>query len=562
MCGAGAANMFHVVQCVADSKASRESISGGSSENAGGAGADGKGPQGLRTKLSDPKDSGESKNTLHFFVGNPTVETTFGTLRLFRDLAVLTPEQAGVLPKHRSLSICILAVPAHYSAAEFCSWVSKFNIPISDLRILRDSSLDKYMVLLEFKQQDFADTFYRATNGKPFNTLEPESCRCLFVASVQFESYDDDQPSEMAPNESAGLRAHGKAEKMPSHFCCKYDSGEAMQGEDRAGLPFQNVVELPTCPVCLERLDASASGVFTTACQHTFHCHCLSKWTDSKCPVCRYCHNDEMHKETDVVCEICGASESLWICLLCGHIGCGRYKQEHGLQHFKDSGHVYAMELSTQRVWDYVGDGYVHRLIRNEQDGKFVEIPDPRHTTGGERSQIPPITDTTESGALRIKLEASSLDFIRLMSDQRRLYEAEIAKLRQGRVDRNDMEATKKKCHELQKVAAALEEENGFLKELNDSLTANQAGWEKKVNVAERKISIMQSAYDEKIAHLEAEVKDLMFYLDTQRSVENSADKEQIQNGFLLVSESESDKSTRGKKQRNKRSKKDKKKKS
>ena len=57
-------------------------------------------------------------------------------------------------------------------------------------------------------------------------------------------------------------------------------------------------------------------------------------------------------------------------------------------------------------------------------------------------------------------------------------------------------------------------------------------------------------------------VKDLMFYLDTQRSVENSADKEQIQNGFLLVSESESDKSTRGKKQRNKRSKKDKKKKS
>ena len=124
------------------------------------------------------------------------------------------------------------------------------------------------------------------------------------------------------------------------------------------------------------------------------------------------------------------------------------------------------------------------------------------------------------------------------------------------------MEATKKKCHELQKAAAALEEENGFLKELNDSLTANQAGWEKKVNVAERKISIMQSAYDEKIAHLEAEVKDLMFYLDTQRSVENSADKEQIQNGFLLVSESESDKSTRGKKQRNKRSKKDKKKKS
>ena len=45
------------------------------------------------------------------------------------------------------------------------------------------------------------------------------------------------------------------------------------------------------------------------------------------------------------------------------------------LEHYNKTGHVYAMELSTQRVWDYVGDGYVHRLIRNEEDGKFVEMP-------------------------------------------------------------------------------------------------------------------------------------------------------------------------------------------
>lgn len=32
------------------------------------------------------------------------------------------------------------------------------------------------------------------------------------------------------------------------------------------------LVELPTCPVCLERLDTSVSGMLTTVCNHSFHC--------------------------------------------------------------------------------------------------------------------------------------------------------------------------------------------------------------------------------------------------------------------------------------------------
>jgi BRCA1-associated protein len=46
------------------------------------------------------------------------------------------------------------------------------------------------------------------------------------------------------------------------------------------------------------------------------------------------------------------------------------------------------MELQSQRVWDYVGDGYVHRLIQNARDGKLVELPDPRLRSEGERSQV------------------------------------------------------------------------------------------------------------------------------------------------------------------------------
>ena len=30
--------------------------------------------------------------------------------------------------------------------------------------------------------------------------------------------------------------------------------------------------------------------------------------------------------------------------------------------------------METKRVWDYVGDNYVHRLIQSKTDGKLVEL--------------------------------------------------------------------------------------------------------------------------------------------------------------------------------------------
>ncbi|KAL6744909.1 hypothetical protein V8C86DRAFT_2997917, partial [Haematococcus lacustris] len=57
--------------------------------------------------------------------------------------------------------------------------------------------------------------------------------------------------------------------------------------------------------------------------------------------------------------------------------GCGRYRQGHASKHWAESSHGYALELETQRVWDYVGDNYVHRLIQSKTDGKLVEVPSP-----------------------------------------------------------------------------------------------------------------------------------------------------------------------------------------
>lgn len=117
-----------------------------------------------------------------------------------------------------------------------------------------------------------------------------------------------------------------------------------------------------SCVVCLERLDSNITGLITIPCHHTFHCSCLSKWASGKCPVCRYTqnlakvksnriHDDEFARTT---CDQCGSSEKLWMCLICGHAGGGRYACRHAVSHFEQSGHLYAMELETQRVWDYV----------------------------------------------------------------------------------------------------------------------------------------------------------------------------------------------------------------
>lgn len=154
-----------------------------------------------------------------------------------------------------------------------------------------------------------------------------------------------------------------------------------------------SLIELPTCPVCLERMDET-TGLLTIPCQHVFHCSCLEKWSGGGCPVCRYTHDDfsshlgsyklkskvqgeyEIH-DSALECEICHVETSLWQCLICAKVGCGRYEGKHAHTHFEETGHAFSIDLDSKRVWDYVGDGYVHRIIQNAGNPgeKLVELP-------------------------------------------------------------------------------------------------------------------------------------------------------------------------------------------
>lgn len=145
--------------------------------------------------------------------------------------------------------------------------------------------------------------------------------------------------------------------------------------------PPTGQTELPACPVCLERLDTHISGIVTTVCNHAFHAACLRDWVDASCPVCRY----SQAPPDSSCCAVCDTRDNLWICLVCGAVGCGRYASGHAVSHWRESGHCYSLELSTQRVWDYISDGYVHRLIASKTHGHLVELTPPASRTRSRR---------------------------------------------------------------------------------------------------------------------------------------------------------------------------------
>lgn len=274
----------------------------------------------------------ESDSKIDFQIGNPKVEIIKGELHLYRT----NSDELNVFGYY----LCILSLPSHLCSVELLEFVSDFLPNIKQIRLLQDPKLERYMALLEFVKVEYTQQFYTAKSDALFSVLEQDRCKMVVVESVHIVNHKED--IQMV-NDST---------------------------------------QVPSCAVCLERLDLKGP-VLTTLCNHTFHCDCLYQIENSKCPVCRYSQGT-----VSSICQVCSTTDHLWICLICGHVGCGRYSNEHAKAHYQETMHTYSLELETQRVWDYAGDGYVHRLILNKQDGKFVEFPHPDVMTTGERSLV------------------------------------------------------------------------------------------------------------------------------------------------------------------------------
>ncbi|THU91521.1 BRCA1-associated protein [Dendrothele bispora CBS 962.96] len=465
-----------------------------------------------------------------------------GVVRVFRDSEnASTDLNAGLvdLPILEGVVLGVLAVPSWMTPSDFLAFVAPAAENISHLRMIRDSIPNRSVVLIKFSKSEDTDEFIEAYNGKPFNSMQPELCNVVRVLSVNIDTED---------TVSQGIAPF---------------------------IPPQNMYELPTCPVCLERMDSAVTGLITVPCSHSFHCMCLSKWGDSRCPVCRYSQtlmsshpaSSSSTRPTPIPfanpstpilssCSSCSSTTNLWICLICGNIGCGRYGRAHAHSHYQSTTHLYALELETQRVWDYAGDGYVHRLIQNRADGKLVELPSaassmgtsPRDTGLGpspadalsaekieaigieysylltsqldsQRAYYEEQTTELQSevGELKMMLERVTRD---LEHDRRVAREAETERRKEEEARFTELAKDKaraeSRAEKMTELARRLEKDLREERAVSEGLMKNLAKMKEKTETVDKD----KEGLEAKINELEEQLQDLMFFLEAKDKIE------------------------------------------
>ncbi|CAL5339433.1 unnamed protein product [Camellia sinensis] len=420
-----------------------------------------------------------------------------GVIHLFRSQS---PSSTTSLtsPSARSTKLFVVAVPNYLSPDDFLLFCGSHLDHFSELCFLRNDGMeDRYSVLITLANQLTADGFYCNFNGKRFRSSEAEVCHIYFAQSA--ESY------ELA---------------------------------EEACSPLPGFVELPTCPVCLERLDQDTSGIQTTLCDHSFQCPCVSKWTYLSCQVCRLCQQQDEKPS----CAVCGTLKNLWVCVICGFVGCGRYEERHAIRHWKDTQHCYSLELETQQVWDYVGDIYVHRLNQSKADAKSVMMNSQCLSHHEECGTCGCSEDSGISGALfDSKVEAIMDEYNRLlatqMETQRQHFEVlliEAKSKKESSISEAVEKALASRMHDIQSKLEKCVGEKKAVADTNQDLMKNQENLQKVVKeIEEREISSVRSR-DETILDLEDQIRDLKMYIGAQKTLATMADTDGIRGGTLL----------------------------
>lgn len=201
------------------------------------------------------------------------------------------------------------------------------------------------------------------------------------------------------------------------------------------------------------------------------------------------------------------------------------------------------MELGANRVWDYVGDNFVHRLVQTDScDSKFVEAGENRERRArgaefalGEDGK--PLMEGKTVDGIPVdhdeKMDSIQLEYTYLLTSQleaqRRYFEEKIARVEQdahreieevmtrartsveeSKVMEEKLKALAKEktkmdtkltgiSSKMSKVLSELSEE----KQMNESLRRNQSEWQKKVDKYEKEVKELKETKDKEVTDLQ-----------------------------------------------------------
>jgi BRCA1-associated protein len=206
----------------------------------------------------------------------------------------------------------------------------------------------------------------------------------------------------------------------------------------------------------------------------------------------------------------------------------------HARQHYDDTLHAYALDTETQHVWDFAGQGYVHRLLQNAKDDKLVEVNDP-HNTSQERSLSPGLSDAQEEQVVHRKLEGFANQYYTLLKSQleqqRIYYESRLEEIQReygcgrkkksGSASADLISALKQERNQLAQRNMTLRQryekvsgEIFFLRNMNESLEANKAPMKRQITEAQRQRAEARDMIRKCLPPLEEKVTILMLQLE------------------------------------------------
>ena len=242
-----------------------------------------------------------------------------------------------------SNKLCITNLKNKFSVNELIQLISTYLSYISTLRVFKCPSNSIYYLFIEFKNVEFCNIFYNTYNYSKLTPLETEYLLFNEITSLTFDEIytTTETPTQAVDNDK-------------SSHC--------------------SVEDAKICSICIETLERfdkgiasinSVNGVVYVLCGHAFHLECFIKLDDDKCPLCRY----YLSPPNVSTCSLCTNEKDLWMCLVCGMISCGNEGNgsNHRVEHYKNTGHVYAQGIGTNHkiIYDLTKGIPVHIMIYN-----------------------------------------------------------------------------------------------------------------------------------------------------------------------------------------------------